>query len=244
MRPATDEKIRLDNFRAQYNSILSSIKEVNIELESLIQKKSQILEDLKNISSELEERRAGINTIIKREFKIKERELYLEIIQEDIDKQNILLSNKKALVEKELRAERHQLNSERATIKKDVDNLLIQKQEIKEVIAVLEKQYKLLSANIRETIASRNDLVDQIIAAKKRILELAQEYKRETEKGVCELNEVRRQVEEERNKVRSPVENLKKRELIIRRKERDLEVYIGRMRKKYKELYPNLEFRI
>lgn len=242
------EKIKIDNYKSQYNSILENIKVANTELEKSFETTKQTKKEHDLLSLEKEQVRSEIKGIVNYKndtFKDIQNELSkLKKKEKDLEERQIKIEEKELKINKELKEEEDKYSAIfrilKEKTKRENDKLIKVDTEYADLIILTKDKNKEL-IQLNKDIRNANDLIASLKIRFELDTEKKEKINKELEK---ELKNLKQQIEKEQNKVGKASENILIREKQLMRKERDIQTTINRIRRKYKELYPNLELKI
>ena len=243
--PLTEgQQRKLDNYRAQYNSILGNITMVNNELERTLEIKAKIIDSIKLLDKELDLKEKELinfsEQIVARKQRLAYRNADLDTKEERINKK-----------EEKVEAKQEQLTE---SIRKTASSIKIKSDKLK----VLEKEIKVakkfLTTTIEQTGYLENSLIELEKTKKELTKQIAQEQKwfeNETQKQhgmILDLQktllDLQNAVEREQEKVSMPIKQLELREKEMDRKEKDFGTLTRRWNKWFKQNFPNQEFKL
>lgn len=243
-----DYSTNIDNQKSQYDSILSNIRIANSELEIAISNKNkskeglvELIKEQKTASQEVEKLlqiRHATNLEIdnktqKLEDDISKFNTYKDETNEEIEEK--LLSS-----EKEIRKAGNILNDVNSKIDKKTNdhNLLSDKVDV-------------LTKDLLEKQEQLKDISKQYNDINQKLQETAQEAERqenlmsiEIKKTSVMIEGLREELDDTKNIKEAFIKNLEEREKKLIIKEADADVIIRRIKKIWKELYPERELKI
>lgn len=242
------EQVRLENFKAHFSSIRNQINLVNIELELAIERRDEALNFLTNADSkllqDLELKRSEMNILV-----VEVNELSKE--QEEFEQRKV---DADVLFEEQLRSRLSELDSLDSEIR-DLRNVRNELQKIlakftelteekrEEVNLLIEKQNKVeigLDNEERKKQGSISELI-------KKISDLREE-KEQLQKDISdeksEWDERKKYIEQREQELTEASDDIERRRIAIGLREADVQVIIKRLKKIWKELYPERELKI
>ena len=224
------QKVRLDNFKEHYNSIVSNLSIKNKELEKVL---SKVLEA-----------RISLNHI---NDKFRQEVRALEVVRSSIDSVEHDQNTKEQRLEK-----RERLLAKRESSLDVLEQELIGKKIQRESVAdiyVKEKKIELenITANINGINEMREGSKKEMFLLEQRI-EILVEEERGSQRNITEIKKELILLDEEviraKERILTPDKMLKERELVVGRKERNLQILILRWGKFFKEHFPNQELKL
>lgn len=238
-----NEQIKIDNYKAQYNSILSNINDANRELTKSLSTKTLADKQAKEASVELTKVEERVNKLYRQEreieVRVNKKRVSVEQREEAVNKAEVLLAEKKLTVEKALTEKKLKLSSENKTIKEDNNNLLIQQKEIKGGIVMLQKEDTELFNEITKREKIRNLLGSETVELEGKKEGLVKQYNKLKETHEKEIDIIKLKIEEEKAKIEIPDKMLKEREAVMNRRENDFLILTLRWKRFFKEHFPN-----
>ena len=249
------EKTRLDNFKGQYNSIVSNISIKNKELERILERTTQVKGDLGSLSREIKKGNEGLKIV---RSSTKAIEDIHSVEERRLEERGRLLGQQESsldFLQKELSAEKIEREIEADTY------IAEKKQDLNMVKAVLLSKESELDG-IKHEIDSSQNVLDGVAENLNEMLEekrgqevlLDQRIGGLTEKlekvqgllsfGREELDIVTEELAKARGRIMMPDNMLKERGKVLERKERNFEILILRWKKFFKEHFPGQELRL
>jgi chromosome segregation ATPase len=242
------QKVKLDNFQAQYNAIVGKLDTANKELEMVLfrqqaaelslntaEKERVIAEKAKKAS----EKKVVdlLNDIDDKNKKLDERQAFLDDREsligkaeaakiEDAEAEVVLLTNEA----QDLRDEIQELKTERYNATLELDH-------VAELIGIAESSYDVR----REQMA----IIEQRISdGEGSLAQLNTEYNTIIRKHESELDDLKEQISNAVEAVERPMQNLLAKEQDLEKREKDVKVYIKRLQRIYKEEFPELRLHL
>ena len=243
-----EQRRKVRNAEAHYLSIVRNIGVANRELEELFSKRARLLEEPSDIRAEIktEQRKLEIVYQQTREVEDKadrsEQRVQKQSKEFDVRKQELLQMSREAQDLRE--TDIPQMKRTATQIEENITRLLGEQHNIENRIEGVNKEFKLSEIDIKQLQIFKNDLNQDITDLQRIMADFTATFEKKQKTQKLELVTLQDQIGQERARVGKPEENLKQRQVIMDRTEKDLSIYLRRMRIKYKELYPNLEFNI
>lgn len=243
-----DEQIKIDNFKAQYNSIKGNIAIANRELEEINERKESLKITCLELDRQVEAKSQALHKLIasedqltkereSKEANLKEREEGLVRDQEKLaqDTADTLahLSSERAEHQHqilELKSEIASLALKRDEAEKDFNASAEQAAMLSIDLLAIEQELETVRRNLEEATQAHNSFVTNASAEKKNIQErinilLAREQE------ITKANQERAVV-------------MERREEALARRERDVEIIANRWRTWHKSMFPDGELKI
>ncbi len=238
------EEVKLNDFKAQYNSILGNIRDVNNDLKKIIDEKDKQTIYLQEINDLIAKAEDDLKTIIQRQ---REAEALTKGKREEEKKLSKLLISFKFRADKENEKLDHQ-----RLIKSD--ELLRLQRRGEEYLADLRSE----EADIKESIGIHNsevidlnEKIEELKDVNEKLTELNGSLDRESDKLAKELIGIRLQIKdandelEEALKVtKNPLIELKNKEDSLKKLRRDLKIWHTRLKRAYESMFPGRVFRV
>lgn len=239
-----EQEIRLNNFKAQYESVLGNVKIANQLLEDILSRKLQAEKELEKVNKELKSKKDEVFKLVLSLTEHKEMINDYLIDKDKIVKEIRGLFEGKEIVKEEILNARKTANEYQSSIKKEIDLLLSKRDAInkdisnkkevlssvKEELAATKKelssQFKSLSADIKEKELALKDITIQI------------------NNGSKELDKLQKEIAYHKDKIQSPLEFIKQKEIEFGKKERNLNTLIRRFKVYWEKEYPDRELKI
>lgn len=242
-----EQKVKLENYKEHYNSIMGNIRVANSELEKALVLKKDAEQNLKvtkeNLQKEVdelnkihEEGSQFIKGLTIRNINLNERESKLEQRIEKYSKMEIELKDV--------------LSTEKTRKEKLIDRYVSDKEEELEVlnnrILVKEQLRKDLRATVttldetKEKLSKDNQKSsDTFILESKKQRDIISNTEKEIKSKSKELSTLEEKVRKEVEKVQLPTQLLEERDTILKRKENDFLILTLRWKRFFKEHFPN-----
>lgn len=249
------EKTRLDNFKGQYNSIVSNISIKNKELERMLERTTQVKGDLGSLKSEINK---GNKELGIARSSTKTIEDVHSSVERKLEERGRLLGQKESalnFLQKELAGEKIEREieaddyvSERKQDLNMVNAVLISKEAeldgLKHEINSSQTVLDGMSGNINEMLDEKRGqelLLDQRIGGLTEKLEKVQGLLSFEKK---ELDIVTEELGKARVRILMPDSMLRERGEVLKRQERNFEILIIRWKKFFKEHFPGQELKL
>ncbi len=240
----TEQTIKAENWKAQHNSLLSNIKVANEELESILAKQSDIQKKRKESLVKLHEKKLEIKKIIEDKkniiysLNLKISDLNKEVpkIQKKIDSKNKSLKKtnvKEKKLEVRLASIKQQINNQIDILSDyEVDSYSAQEQldDLESRIETGKRIEKKLDKSISELIQNRHNN--------------EKKFKEEYSSQTKILKDIKQEIKEEKDKIKSPRALLKMEERGLAKKERNLNTLIRRFKEYHNRYFPDRELNI
>lgn len=233
-----EEKIKLDNFTSQLQSIKSNIRLANEELEAVLERRKEALADIDE--RERAFRESTMLLISEKEKVIEESDAKLALL--DIREREVnareqesleLITTKGAeLEEQELR-----LSQLLSGSRDEVKELKEQEELLKESVRVLTAQMEMLSAQVAELSVEEQEARQETNIVTAALKELRDTFKIESAKIEEEIATLTARREEEDKKI---VEA----SVYIQNKERDIAIITARLHSLFNEVKPGVALKI
>lgn len=244
----TEEKIQIDNYKAQYNSVMANIAVANDELQNVFRKTADAKSKLSSVESEMREKSAELDRIIRESESlnaladsklatVEKAEQYIAQKQADLELRVNAESKKR---EDEIRIHERKRQELESQIKENTDEFL----KLVKSVSIQKEANKEINQIVREKIDERNRLENEVRQLESQMRDASETFTKKIEKYKKELEEAQRLVQEEKEKVARPLEFLKLREAVVAKKEKNLNIMVNRFKKEFKKLHPNLEIKL
>lgn len=238
-----EEKIKLENYKEHYNSIMRSISIANTEIGETIKKRDKVKQELEDLE-EIVKDNIILAEIFSKEQKEKRRSLAKEeqrlvkkledIAQFEKDSLENISYEREVLRDEEdeyritLRVISEDLKIIRQEEKERLDNCAVIGESIK-VREVLKEKLERILKDLQEKRTTESD--EQIILSKQRL--------KEKKVFQDEIKELQEQIEKEKERIITSHESLAERERVVTRRERDAQVLVNRLKLVYKRITPD-----
>jgi len=247
--PLTGEQtIKLENWKAQHNSVLGNISIATKELEGLFARKEIIKEEVKKRESDLLKKQREFENFSERAKAIENR---LNTREAHLDEKEKELEQGKASLEKREKDALADIEKKKTKLRQELSSLETDVSEMDEALGVanaafLEKNSLLLILEERlETGKGEEKVLNKSLSTLIHDLEeLDRDYKKNYRVKRETLDDLTTKIEEEKEKIGQPLALLKQREEEIALKERNLKTLIRRFRRYYDEHFPDRELPI
>lgn len=239
-----EESVRLDNFKAQYQSILGNISTANSDLERLLADKASKEAEVASLCARI--------TALTDEVRVLEKK-YADTINTSekrlkalTDKQEASETDRAAVVEETaaLKKQSGELTSAISTLRRELE-------ELSEERAVHEKTVTVLTGQVASLSAEVADLSTQVSALRREHSALSEAFGKDSESHEAEkeqwrqeIEALKRKVEEERAKVVDYEEHVAKDKELLSRRERDIQVVTRRLKELFNEIKPGTALKI
>lgn len=231
-----EQQIKIDNYKAQYNSILGDISVANSTLEELFQKVEKLEKDKKNLDLSIETKKSDLKLLTKdcNSLLLRKQE-----IQDATEK-----------IERDHEATLEQIVNETKSAKKNYSAFIVKENRI---IKSLQKTKDNLEAKIPglkegyETLLSKYDSIkDTVYKIGQEILEIEKEKKQvisdfnsQIKVKEKELSEITKLIEEEKKKIELPRLLFQQEQEKFELKKKNFEIIKGRFKRLFKEQFPD-----
>ena len=245
------QKVRLDNFKEHYNSIVSNLSIKNKELEKVLSKVLEARISLNHINDKFRQEVRALEVV--RSF-IDSVEHDQNTKEQRLEKRERLLAKRESsldVLEQELIGKKIQRESVADIYVKE------KKIEVEGLVALISKRMETVSdkkielenitANINGINEMREGSKKEMFLLEQRI-EILVEEERGSQRNITEIKKELILLDEEviraKERILTPDKMLKERELVVGRKERNLQILILRWGKFFKEHFPNQELKL
>jgi len=231
-----EEKIKLDNFREHYNSIMGNIVIANKELENILSQKNKIELRIK-LSKEKEE--IALNKLKQSRERDRESRILNSIIKK---KQQIITREESTLIDliKVSRTRKEKKINENIKNRKELlDRLENKITRTKQTEVNLKSQLPLLKEINKKLIKKNEDNYKQFLLNKTKQKEESYQIEKEISKKHKELSLLNIKIFKEKEKVILPSQLLEEREIELKRKENNFLILTLRWKRFFKEHFPN-----
>lgn len=237
------EKIRIENFKANYNSIKGNIDKANSEHESILKSIEESRGFMVKLDAELLEKRDELNSLItaykdienkqnKREDKIIKREN--EIDQKE-EKSILLIAEK----EKKLKTKIASQGLELEEIKQNIKALKEKESILVNSIINAEKNLEVAEGNKKKIDDEISKLQVELKKESDNYDKVSREIKVKTDILLKELKKLKDNTEAEKQKTITAHNSLKERESAVEKRETDNAILVARLRVLYRKFLPS-----
>lgn len=238
------EEVRINNFKAHYNSIAS-------ELAVAVARLTETVEQKKTLESQITELEASIASKQSDLAIIEERCEHLTWERADLDRRTQSLATAKtefeAFKESEiaaLKAEKLRLESSIAVKTASLTAISIEEAALRDQITALNSEVEGLKSDVALLKKDKQELElahsGEVTARNKQLAALDKDIADKQE----ELSRVNALVEAEKAKIEKPLESLKEREQQLDVRESSFRIMAGRMKDRFSQMYPGRTLKI
>jgi len=245
MKLKPKKKIKIDNYKAQYNSILGNISSANKTLEGILIKVVNSQKEFTTLMSSLKEGRKELKKVTK---------LYYDTDSAVNHKERLIEKRELGLEKKETKAKEQEAKS----LKKIADKENKSESKLKKLEdKVVDKEMELVYLNTEvEEVKNKLDIILPQIVSKTSELRNIESMFTKTEKDMSEfmitsqkkvdvkikeLEKIEEKITEEKSKIELPMLSLKEAELKLKRQEKNLNTLITRFNRVFKVKFPEQE---
>lgn len=244
MAKVVEDNVRLDNLKAQYNSILGNIAIANKKLEKLLEQITKKEAFLKATDDAIADRSKIVSDAIRREGTIRRRIAELGEKTENITKFNQELQNKNDEVISSYKQQEKELSYKVKEINEKIESILKKKSLVEDEFNTLMRDKDDLDQKIIVSKETLELIQNETIKEKKESVEKKESAKKELKKLDKELCSKKELVEEEKKKLQLPKENLEERIRQVEEKEKDIRIITRRLKELWQEVKPGIELKI
>lgn len=248
MSVTAQQQIRLDNFKAQYNSILSNIKVANDELQDIliegdraklgIRKVFKDLEILNSKFLDVQKQKTEIElNLNRRELKLREKEVLM------VKKEKSSIDNIKDMLS-EAKKEKKEIDQDISGTKDILNNLGIQKIELEKEVSNLSIDFKSLEKIVKGLSEEKIKIQNHKAKIEKESIEINEQLRKSCVASKSELKELKGLIAKEQVKVGLADKALTLREKEIDRREKDIRILTKRLRDLYQQIRPGISLKI
>lgn len=242
------EKVKLDNYRAQYNSILGNISIANKELEAALSAAEMAIEEANNLRLTISNKRGELDEI---------RIENVRILKEQSNKENVLNEREDKVFKKECEVNErlHDVQLQEDIVDEITQNKIFKRNTLLRELdkSISEKTEKSLGLEegCRQTVETLTEKKEEVQALtnlsesiKSDLSETMETHDTKLEKAQLKLTKVLKTIEEESIRVGVPSAKLDAREKALIIREADAKVIVKRLTKLYEEFYPDRVLKI
>jgi len=247
MSLTAEEQIKIDNFKAQYNSIRSNITVANTELEGILAQREGALASYLSICKDIEVQLSQLDQLYLREKELEDawakREAKVLAGEEKLRLDKEAFEQRKEEL-KELESREKEILDSVADALEDLSRAAEAKVSVELSIDHLSRTADDKTADIARLEKERLTLEQSILGLK----EEAENTKRALAKEIADdekkLEAIRSEIAAEKQKIDLPMKALAEREQEVNRKEKNLEILVDRFKKHWKREHPDLVFKL
>lgn len=239
---------KITNNKEQLQSLKKDITIAGNELSRLLKEKEQVSLDLLNIRDEIDEI-SRLVSFAKQELENRKSEL--DNKEEVLQRSGVELLKQKQEFDSYVDKSQKIIEDNKRSAQQELDTI---KDNIANQIAKLES----INEIIQSSTSVMNEIVDEEKEMKSRVLELDREFHRKQkdysdyiddahrllDMKAFELLEMYDKVEQEIEKIEKPLQKLYSENVLLEKKKRNLDILESRLKKRFKQMFPDNKFPI
>ena len=238
------QQVRLDNFKAHYNKLLSDIQTANRQLSDVYGEVQVSKVNLAKLQSEqlstgrsLADAQKALSTTMEA------RQQSMRLAEEGVTKaeeRKVQVENEKKALVGELRHDVAAYGAKISELKESISGLDKERLSIEYSISKLEGKLRELNHEITikdMTLESRNK---SILAADEDVKTLNKRFNENKERNIETLANIKSKIEDKLPELDRRNKSLAEREVIVDKREKDAAVLVRRIQKIYKKHYPHI----
>lgn len=236
-----EQNIKLDNFKAHYQSILGNIKIANSELEQTREDEKKAKESLVVLTERENTLRKEVGDLVEQ----KER-----VVQEADGKLALLAAKEKTLEQLELdtlsfvESENSRLESERVSLDKQIQERADELSELTEQKEVLEKSVSVLGEYVTSLTSQVETLSTNLASLRRDFSMLEQEFKEMEEAHARRVRDMDAEIASLIQYRKEEADKIVEADVYIKDKEKDIAIITRRLQALFNEVTPGVALKI
>lgn len=245
-KPLTaEQKLKLQDFKAQYNSIVGNIATANKELELVLEKKKLAEKELNDSILDLSHKKLvlsrDVNELEETKIDLSRKENELIKREEIILQKERELDIRKEVADKEFFAEKQKKEAELTKLKVDIILLGEKYTQLLKEISYGEDKLLQFASQINAKEIEFRSLEEKITAYANEFEERKVKCEKQIKVSEKKLADVLNKIEENKKKIDSPLLSLKQKEDAFARKEKNFQIIFFRFKKQFEKLNPGVD---